>query len=216
VGQGVRLLKGLVKLAWEKEAVLVEINPLALTSEGDLLALDAKINFDDSALKRHPEIARLNDPEETDALERRAVRKGLNYIRLDGDVGAMVNGAGLAMATMDVIKMAGARPANFLDVGGGADEEMIAKGFEVILSDSNVKVILINIFGGILRCDVLAAGVVAAARKVEVKAPLVVRLEGANVEEGRRILKESGLSFQTAAGMSEVASMIAQAAGGAA
>lgn len=211
--QGTALIKGLVRLAWEKEATLAEINPLVLTQDGDLLALDAKLNFDDSALRRHPEIAELADPEETDPLERKAQEIGLNYIRLGGNVGTMVNGAGLAMATMDVIKMAGAEPANFLDVGGGASEEMVAKGFEIILADPKVKAILINIFGGILRCDVLASGVVGAARKVDLKVPLVVRLEGTNVEEGRRILNQSGLSFEVAASMSEAAAKIAQVVG---
>ncbi len=210
--QGVPLVRNLTRLAWDKEASLVEINPLVLSARGELLALDAKINFDDSALFRHPEIAELKDPEETDPLERKAQSLGLNYIRLDGNVGTMVNGAGLAMATMDVIKMAGASPANFLDVGGGASEEMIAQGFGIILDDPNVKAILINIFGGILRCDVLASGVVAAARKVGVKVPLVVRLEGTNVEEGRRILGQSGLSFEVAATMSEAARSIARLA----
>ncbi len=212
---GTAILKGLVQLAWEKEATLAEINPLAVTGGGELVALDAKINFDDSALKRHPEIADLADPEETDPLEREATAQGLNYIRLDGTVGTMVNGAGLAMATMDVIKMAGAEPANFLDVGGGASEEMVATGFEVILSDPNVEAILINIFGGILRCDTLAAGVVGAARKVGIEVPLVVRLEGTNVEEGRKILAESDLSFEVAGSISEAAAKIALVAGGA-
>lgn len=214
--QGVAIIQNLVRLAWECEATLVEINPLVLTEEGNLLALDAKINFDDSALKRQKEIAELADPEETDPLERKAQVIGLNYIRLGGNVGTMVNGAGLAMATMDVIKMAGAEPANFLDVGGGASEEMVAKGFEIILGDPNVQAILINIFGGILRCDVLAAGVVGAAKKVSLKVPLVVRLEGTNVEEGRAILAQSGLDFKVAGSMSEAAAMIAQTTGGAA
>lgn len=213
--QGAGIIQNLVKLAWDAEATLVEINPLVLTDQGYLLALDAKINFDDSALKRQTEIAELADPEETDPLERQAQVIGLNYIRLGGNVGTMVNGAGLAMATMDVIKMAGAEPANFLDVGGGASEEMVAKGFEIILGDPNVQAILINIFGGILRCDVLAAGVVGAAKKVELKVPLVVRLEGTNVEEGRAILAQSGLDFKVAGSMSEAAAMIAQTTGGA-
>ncbi len=208
--QGVALAQKLVRLAWEKEASLVEVNPLVVTAEGSVIALDAKINFDDSALKRHPEIAELADPEETDPLERQAQVIGLNYIRLGGNVGTMVNGAGLAMATMDVIKMAGAEPANFLDVGGGANEEMVTKGFEIILADPKVQAILINIFGGILRCDVLAAGVVAAARNVGVKVPLVVRLEGTNVDGGRQILAESGLSFEVAGSMSEAAAKISQ------
>ncbi len=215
VNQGVAILQNLVRLAWEKEATLVEINPLALTAEGKLMALDGKINFDDSALKRHKDIAGLDDPHETDPLERQAVDMGLNYIRLAGNVGTMVNGAGLAMATMDVIKMAGAEPANFLDVGGGASEEMVTKGFEVILSDPNVKAILINIFGGILRCDTLAAGVVAAAKTVDLKVPLVVRLEGTNVEAGKEILAASGLDFEVAGSMSEAARKIALVAGGA-
>lgn len=213
--QGVGIIQNLVRLAWEAEASLVEINPLVLTDKGYLLALDAKINFDDSALKRQIKIAELADPEETDPLERQAQVIGLNYIRLGGNVGTMVNGAGLAMATMDVIKMAGAEPANFLDVGGGASEEMVAKGFEIILGDPNVQAILINIFGGILRCDVLAAGVVGAAKKVELKVPLVVRLEGTNVDEGRAILAQSGLDFKVAGSMSEAAAMIAQTTGGA-
>ncbi|MFH1035960.1 MAG: ADP-forming succinate--CoA ligase subunit beta [Pseudomonadota bacterium] len=215
VNQGVGILQNLVRLAWEKEATLVEINPLAVTAEGQLMALDGKINFDDSALKRHKDIAALDDPHETDPLERQAVDMGLNYIRLSGNVGTMVNGAGLAMATMDVIKMAGAEPANFLDVGGGASEEMVTKGFEVILSDPNVKAILINIFGGILRCDTLAAGVVAAAKKVDLKVPLVVRLEGTNVDAGKQILASSGLDFEVAGSMSEAAQKIALVAGGA-
>ena len=208
--QGVSLIQALFKLAWEKEASLVEINPLVLTTEGNLIALDGKINFDDSALYRHKEIAELNDPEETDPLERKAKGYGLNYVRLNGNVGTMVNGAGLAMATMDVIKMAGAEPANFLDAGGGASEEMITHGFEIILSDPNVKAILINIFGGILRCDVLAAGVVAAARNLEIKVPLVVRLEGTNHEEGSRIMAESGLNFTVAADLADAAAKIAE------
>ena len=215
VFSGTPLIQNLVRLAWEKEATLVEINPLVVTDDGRLLALDGKINFDDSALQRHPEIAALEDPEETDPLERQAVELGLNYIRLNGNVGTMVNGAGLAMATMDVIKQAGAEPANFLDVGGGASEEMVTQGFEVILSDSNVKAILVNIFGGILRCDTLASGVVAAARKVNLQIPLVVRLEGTNVQEGRRLLSESGLSFEVAGSMGEAAAKIAQITGGA-
>jgi succinyl-CoA synthetase beta subunit len=212
---GATLIQNLVRLAWEKEATLVEINPLALTTDGRLLALDGKINFDESALKRHNDIAALEDPTETDPLERQAVDLGLNYIRLNGNVGTMVNGAGLAMATMDVIKQAGAEPANFLDVGGGASEEMVTKGFEVILSDPNVKAILINIFGGILRCDTLASGVVAAAKKVNLKVPLVVRLEGTNVDDGRRILGESGLHFEVAGSLSEAAAKIALVTGGA-
>ncbi|BEQ13517.1 ADP-forming succinate--CoA ligase subunit beta [Desulfoferula mesophila] len=214
VRQGTKLIQGLVKMAMAKDATLVEINPLAITGAGDLIALDGKINFDDSGLRRHPDIAELKDPTETDPLELEATELGLNYIRLDGNVGTMVNGAGLAMATMDVVNMAGAKPANFLDVGGGANEEMIGKGFEIILNDPHVEAILINIFGGILRCDVLAAGVVSAAKKIDLKVPLVVRLEGTNVAEGRKILEESGLAFEVAGSMSEAAAKVASVLGG--
>ncbi len=218
VGAGAAIIQNIVRLAAEKDAVLVEINPLAVTDTGEILALDAKMDFDESALKRHPDIAALDDPEECDPLERKARQMGVNYVRLSGYVGTMVNGAGLAMATMDAIKQAGAEPANFLDAGGGANEEMVASGFEVMLSDPNVRGIVINIFGGILRCDIVAQGVVNAARRVDIKLPLVVRLEGTNVEEGRRILRESGLNFETAASMSEAANKIAALtrAGGAA
>ncbi|MBR5705561.1 MAG: succinate--CoA ligase subunit beta, partial [Deltaproteobacteria bacterium] len=201
--------------AASKDATLVEINPLAISTEGHLVALDAKMNFDESSLKRHPEIAALADPEEVDPLERKGQELGVNYVRLDGYVGTMVNGAGLAMATMDAIKQAGAAPANFLDAGGGADENVVAAGFELMLSDPHVKGILINIFGGILRCDIIAQGVVNAAKKVDLKLPLVVRLEGTNVEEGRRILKESGLKFETAKTMAEAAKRIAELTTGA-
>ena len=209
VNQGAALVQNLVRLAVEKDAVLVEINPLAVTAAGNVVALDAKMDFDESALKRHPDVAALDDPEESDPLERKARELGVNYVRLSGYVGTMVNGAGLAMATMDAIKQAGAEPANFLDAGGGANEQMVAAGFEVMLSDPHVRGILINIFGGILRCDIVAQGVVNAARKVDLHLPLVVRLEGTNVEEGRRILRESGLNFATAASMSEAAHKIA-------
>jgi succinyl-CoA synthetase beta subunit len=187
---------------------LLEINPLAITRSGEALALDAKVNIDDNALFRHKDLAQLDDPEEKDPLERKAGEYNLNYIRLDGNIGAMVNGAGLAMATMDVIKMAGAEPANFLDVGGGASEEMITRGFEIILEDKKVQAILINIFGGILRCDVLARGVLAAARKTSLDVPLIVRLEGTNVEEGRKILEESNLEFLVAKDISEAARLV--------
>lgn len=209
VGEGVKLLQGLVELAAAKDATLVEINPLAVTGDGHLVALDAKMNFDESGLKRNPDIAALEDPEEGDPLERKGQEMGVNYVRLDGYMGTMVNGAGLAMATMDAIKQAGALPANFLDAGGGASEETVAAGFSIMLSDPRVRGILINIFGGILRCDIVAQGVVNAARKVNLQLPLVVRLEGTNVEEGRRILRESGLKFETAASMAEAAQRIA-------
>ncbi|GAG44475.1 unnamed protein product, partial [marine sediment metagenome] len=172
------IMTRLYKLFISKDCSLVEINPLVITKSGKVVALDAKINFDDNALFRQKEIAQLHDSYEMDELEAEASKYNLNYIRLDGNIGAMVNGAGLAMATMDVIKLAGAEPANFLDVGGGASEEMVTNGIKIILSDKRVKAILINIFGGIMRCDVLARGVVKAAKEVEIKAPLIVRLEG--------------------------------------
>ena len=210
IGEGVKLLQGLVRLAVAKDATLVEINPLAVTDEGHLVALDAKMNFDESGLKRHPDVAAMEDPEECDPLERKGQELGVNYVRLNGYVGTMVNGAGLAMATMDAIKQAGAEPANFLDAGGGADEDTVAAGFSVMLSDPNVRGILLNIFGGILRCDIVAQGVVNAAKKVNLQLPLVVRLEGTNVEAGRRILKDSGLKFETANSMAEAARKIAE------
>ena len=187
------------------DASLAEINPLVVTKDDRLLALDAKMNFDDNALFRHPEIRELRDVDEEDPLEVRASNYGLNYIRLDGNVGCMVNGAGLAMATMDIIQYAGGMPANFLDVGGGANEEQVKRGFEIILSDPNVRAVLINIFGGIMRCDIVANGVVAAARALGIKVPVVVRLEGTNVELGQKILRESGLNFTVASGMKDAA-----------
>jgi succinyl-CoA synthetase beta subunit len=189
---------------------LAEINPLVMTREGKVMAVDAKINIDDNALVRQKELKALDDPREKDPLDAKAAEYNLNYIRLDGNIGAMVNGAGLAMATMDVIKMAGAEPANFLDVGGGATEEMVTRGLEIILEDKHVQAILINIFGGILRCDVLARGVVAAAEKTAIKVPLIVRLEGTNVEEGRKILRESSLKFMVAKDMAEAAEMVTE------
>jgi succinyl-CoA synthetase beta subunit len=188
---------------------LAEINPLVVTKGGAMLALDAKINLDDNALFRHHELAAMEDPEEMDPLEHEARKHHLNYIRLTGNVGAMVNGAGLAMATMDLIKAAGAEPANFLDVGGGASAEMVANGFRIILSDARVKGVLINIFGGILRCDRLAEGVIQAVKEVQVKVPIIIRLEGTNVEEGRRLLNESGLTFTVAEDMQDAARKVA-------
>ena len=188
---------------------LVEINPLVITAEDRVFAVDAKMNLDDNALFRHKELLALDDPSEEDPLDLMAKEYNLNYIRLDGNIGAMVNGAGLAMATLDLIKAAGAEPANFLDAGGGANEEMIAKGFEIILKDPRVKAILVNIFGGILRCDVLARGVVAAAQKNQIAVPLIVRLEGTNVEEGRKILEDSDLSFLLAKDLAEAADHVA-------
>ncbi len=197
----------------ETDASMIEINPLILTKGGDLLALDAKVTFDDNALYRHADLKDLRDLSEEDPLEVEASKFSLNYIRLDGNIGCMVNGAGLAMATMDIIKLAGGEPANFLDVGGGANAEQIRNAFKILMSDANVKAVLINIFGGILRCDVLAAGVVAAVKELSVNVPIVVRMEGTNVEEGKRILRESGLKFTTADSMGEAAeTVVAQAA----
>jgi succinyl-CoA synthetase beta subunit len=213
-GQAVRIwtiLSGLYKVFIEKDCLLVEINPLVMTKGDDLIALDAKMNFSDNGLFRQKEIAALRDLNEEDPLEIEASKYNLNYIKLDGNVGCMVNGAGLAMATMDIIKMAGADPANFLDVGGGATVEMVKNGFEILMSDKDVKVVLINIFGGILRCDTLAEGVTEAVSEVKVKVPVVVRLEGTNVEEGRRILNESGLNFIIAQGMKEAAEKVVEA-----
>lgn len=210
VGQGVGFITNLARLCVEKDATQAEINPLALDRQGNLLALDAKLNFDESALKRHPAIAALEDPDEADPLELKAAKLGVNYVRLNGYVGTMVNGAGLAMATMDAIKQAGAEPANFLDAGGGANVEMVKKGFKVMLSDPNVRGILINIFGGILRCDIVAEGVVQAAKEMKLSLPLVVRMEGTNVDAGRKILSESGLNLTSAASMAEAARLIAE------
>jgi succinyl-CoA synthetase beta subunit len=199
-------ITNLYKMFVSLDCSLAEINPLVLTAGGELLALDAKINLDDNALFRHHD---LDDPAEMDPLEHEARQHHLNYIRLNGNVGAMVNGAGLAMATMDLIKAAGAEPANFLDVGGGASAEMVANGFRIILSDARVKGVLINIFGGILRCDRLAEGVIQAVKEVQVKVPIIIRLEGTNVEEGRRLLDESGLTFTVAKDMQDAARKVA-------
>lgn len=204
-GKAVRLMLALGRAFEETDASLAEINPLVITRAGEAVALDAKINFDDNALYRHPEIRELRDQDEEEPLEVEASRSGLSYIKLHGNVGCMVNGAGLAMATMDLIQLAGGAPANFLDVGGGARTEQVANAFRILLSDPNVRAVLINIFGGIMRCDVVAQGVVAAASRIGVKAPIVVRLEGTNVEEGRRILRESGLNFTVADGMLDAA-----------
>ena len=204
----------LYNLFIDLDCSLAEINPLVITKEGKALAIDAKINIDDNALYRQKEMKTLDDPREKDPLELEAEKSNLNYIRLDGNIGAMVNGAGLAMATMDMIKMAGAEPANFLDVGGGANEEMIAKGFEIILGDERVKAILINIFGGILRCDVFARGVLSAAKKNKIQIPMIVRLKGTNVEEGKKILEDSDLEFLVANDMVEAAELVAQQVSG--
>ena len=190
------------------DASLVEINPLIVTEEGQLLALDAKMTFDDNALFRHPEIREMRDLTEEDPLEIDASKHSLNYIKLEGTIGCMVNGAGLAMATMDIIKLAGGEPANFLDVGGGANSEQIKNAFRILMSDRNVKAVLINIFGGILRCDVLAEGVINAVRDLGVPVPIVIRMEGTNVEQGKQMLKSSGLNFTTADTMSEAAERV--------
>ena len=206
----VSMLAGLYRLFIDYDCSLVEINPLVITAEETVIALDAKVDFDDNALYRHKDILEYRDIDEEDPLEVEASKFNLNYIKLDGNVGNMVNGAGLAMATMDIIKLAGAEPANFLDVGGGASAEMVENGFRIMLSDENVKGILINIFGGILRCDVLAEGVVKAAEKTGINVPVVVRMEGTNVEEGRKILAESGLNLNTAADMKDAAQKVAE------
>ena len=212
VNEAVRLFQNLYRAFEATDASLVEINPFVITRDGRALALDAKMNFDDNALYRHPDIRELRDLDEEDPLEVKASNYGLNYIRLDGNVGCMVNGAGLAMATMDIIQYAGSRPANFLDVGGGANEEQVRHGFEIILSDANVRAVLINIFGGIMRCDIVANGVVAAAKTLGIKVPIVVRLKGTNVELGQKILRESGLNFTVANDMKEAAEKVVAAA----
>lgn len=208
----VKLAQALARAYNETDASLAEINPLVITEDGKVLALDAKMNFDDNALSRHPEIAALRDQEEEDPYEVEASKFDLNYIKLDGNIGCMVNGAGLAMATMDIIKHYGGSPANFLDVGGGASQERVEAAFRILLSDPNVKAVLINIFGGIVRCDMIASGVLAAARNLEVRLPIVVRLEGTNVEEGRKILLQSELPLHPASTMAEAAEKVVQLA----
>jgi len=212
VNAAVVFFQSLYKAFVETDASLLEINPFITTKDDKLFALDAKMTFDDNALFRHPEIKALRDVAEEDPLEVEASKYALNYIKLDGSIACMVNGAGLAMATMDIIQYAGGSPANFLDVGGGATQEQIEHAFEILLSDPNVKAIFINIFGGILRVDRLATGVVAAARKLNVTVPIVLRLEGTNVEEGRQILKDSGLNFQVGTTMKEAADLVVAAA----
>jgi succinyl-CoA synthetase beta subunit len=214
IKSGLTILTQAVKLFESDDCSLLEINPLIATRDGRLIALDAKITFDDNALFRHKELQELLDPDEQDPLELEANRFSLNYIRLNGNIGVMVNGAGLAMATMDLIKLYGGEPANFLDVGGGANAETIARGFQIILSDDRVQAILINTFGGILRCDVLAEGLIEAARKENIKVPLIIRLEGTNVEKGREMLSQSGLNFLVAQTMGEAAHKISQLVSG--
>ena len=212
VRQAVSFISSLYRVFIEKDCSLAEINPLVLTSDGNIVALDAKINFDDNALFRHRDIAGLRDRDEEDPLELEASDAGISFIKLDGDIGCLVNGAGLAMATMDIIKHHGGEPANFLDVGGGATTEQVTKAFKMILSDENVKAIFVNIFGGIMKCDTIADGIVEAAGEVGINVPLVVRLEGTNVEAGREILSNSGLDIQTGADMKEAASKVVEAA----
>ena len=214
IGKATTMMLALYKAFLATDASLLEINPLIVTKAGDLLALDAKMNFDDNALYRHTDIRDLRDLSEEDPLEVEASKFSLNYIRLDGNIGCMVNGAGLAMATMDIIKLAGGMPANFLDVGGGANAEQIRNAFKILMSDRNVKAVLINIFGGILRCDILAAGVIAAVKELGVPVPIVIRMEGTNVEEGKKMLAESGLNFTTADTMNDAADKVVALAGG--
>ena len=212
VNKFVKLTAALYDAFIATDASLVEINPLVTTADGNLLALDAKMNFDDNALYKHPDIKDLRDLAEEDPLEIEASKFSLNYIHLDGNIGCMVNGAGLAMATMDIIKLAGGEPANFLDVGGGANAEQIKNAFRILMADTAVKAVLINIFGGILRCDVLAAGVIAAVKELGVPVPIVIRMEGTNVEVGKRMLKESKLNFTTADDMADAAKKVVAAA----
>ncbi|MDE0158610.1 MAG: ADP-forming succinate--CoA ligase subunit beta [Candidatus Dadabacteria bacterium] len=213
VRQAVSFISSLYRVFIEKDCSLAEINPLVLTSDGNIVALDAKINFDDNALFRHRDIAGLRDRDEEDPLELEASDAGISFVKLDGNIGCLVNGAGLAMATMDIIKHHGGEPANFLDVGGGATTEQVTKAFKMILSDENVKAIFVNIFGGIMKCDTIADGIVEAAGEVGINVPLVVRLEGTNVEAGREILSDSGLDIQTGADMKEAASKVVAAVG---
>jgi len=206
--QGIKFIMALYKAFESSDASLAEINPLLITKQGDVLALDAKMNFDDNALLRHPDIKDMRDLDEEDPLEVEASRFDLNYIKLDGSVGCMVNGAGLAMATMDIIMHSGGMPANFLDVGGGVSEEAVKNAFKILISDKDVKAALINIFGGIVRCDLVANGIVKAAKELDLQIPMVVRLEGTNVDQGKKILDESGLAFYSASSMKEAAEKV--------
>ena len=207
------IMRGMVDLFLAKDASQIEINPLIVTDKGELMALDAKINFDDNALALHPDIIALKDPEQEDARENIAQQFGLNYITLEGNIGCMVNGAGLAMATMDLVKLKGGKPANFLDVGGGTNVEKVCEAFKLILSDHNVKAVLVNIFGGIVKCDVIAQGILAAIQEVHVTIPVVVRLEGTNVEEGRALLSNTGLNLYAADDLAHAAEQVVALAG---
>jgi len=211
-GQAAKFMLALYDAYEKMDASLVEINPFLLTKDNRLIALDAKVNFDDNAMFRHKDYAELRDLNEEEPLEIEASKYDLNYIKLDGNIGCMVNGAGLAMATMDIIKLAGGEPANFLDVGGGASQARVEQAFKILLADDNVKAVLINIFGGIVRCDMVANGVVAAAKNLGVSIPIVARLEGTNVEEGRRVLRDSGINILTAEGMNDAAEKVVSAA----
>jgi succinyl-CoA synthetase beta subunit len=214
VGQAAKFMQALYNANEQMDASLMEINPFLLTKDKRLIALDAKVNFDDNSLYRHQEFMNLRDLNEEEPLEIEASKFDLNYIKLDGNIACMVNGAGLAMATMDIIKLAGGEPANFLDVGGGASQERVEAAFRILLADENVRAVLINIFGGIVRCDMVANGVVGAAKNLGVRVPVVVRLEGTNVEEGQRVIKESGLNFTVANGMKDAAEKVVSLAGG--
>jgi len=211
VNKAVSFIISLYNLFTQKDCSLAEINPLVLTGDGDVLALDGKLNFDDNALFRHPDIQKLQDRTEEDELELEAKEVGISFVNLDGNIGCLVNGAGLAMATMDIIKFHGGEPANFLDVGGGATAEQVTKAFKMILSDKNVKAIFVNIFGGIMKCDTIAEGIITAANEIGIKVPLIVRLEGTNVELGRKLLSESGLDIQTGTDMKDAASKVVEA-----
>lgn len=205
---------GLYNLFTGKDCSLAEINPLVLTGNDELLALDGKLNFDDNAIFRHRDIAKLHDPLEEDELELEAKEVGISFVKLDGNIGCLVNGAGLAMATMDIIKLHGGEPANFLDVGGGASEEQVTKAFKMILSDDNVKAIFVNIFGGIMKCDTIAKGIISAVREISINVPLIIRLEGTNVEKGKEMLSNSGLNIQTGNNMKDAAQKVVKAANG--
>ncbi|GJL80573.1 MAG: succinate--CoA ligase [ADP-forming] subunit beta [marine bacterium B5-7] len=213
IEEAAELFKKLYQAFWDKDASLAEINPLIVTNDDRIIALDAKINFDDNALYRHPELLEMRDLDEEDPDEIEAAKFGLSYISLDGNIGCLVNGAGLAMATMDIIKLYGAEPANFLDVGGGATTEQVTEAFKIMLKSDKLKAILVNIFGGIMRCDVVAEGLVNAAREVNLKVPLVVRLEGTNVEKGREIIEQSGIEIITATNMADAAEKVSAVAG---
>jgi succinyl-CoA synthetase beta subunit len=213
--QFTQIFLGLAKLFDEKDVALIEINPLVITTEGNLHCLDAKVVIDSNALYRHPELVAMHDPSQEDEREAQAARWELNYVALDGNIGCMVNGAGLAMGTMDTVKLHGGAPANFLDVGGGATKERVAEAFKIILSDSNVKAVFVNIFGGIVRCDMIAEGIIGAVEEVGVKVPVVVRLEGNNAEKGAEILRQSGLNIIAGDSLSDAAQKVVAAAGGA-